>query len=303
LAEAKAVPERVRRIVEKSSVGPITGPLGGLDLTIASRGFLESLRAFGVFDRLLQDNAMRRAPLGAKLAVVTAGATGDEVSAGAAKPISTLTIDAAALSRKKCSAILVVTQSLLDAIGSAGEALLGRELRVGCAAAIDASFLAGIVAPTTPVVSAGSFESTLTALFDALGASGSTSKLYLVLHPDVCRRACGMQGQSGPLYPQLSVSGGMIGTLPVLVSDELAAGEALLIDADQIAGDSEDVVLESARHTSLQMADNASPAESTAVSLWQTNSVALRAERFFSYYLMRPESVVRAVDIGVGSPA
>jgi hypothetical protein len=52
------------------------------------------------------------------------------------------------------------------------------------------------------------------------------------------------------------------------------------------------VALDSARHAALRLDDDPSPGEDELVSLWQTNSRAVRAERRFAFAVQRDGAVV-----------
>ena len=95
--------------------------------------------------------------------------------------------------------------------------------------------------------------------------------------------------------------------MPVLPSDQVpvigSPGTGIvLIDATGIAGDCAIVSLDRATQASLQMDDSPTQASggtgspemsggSTMVSLFQTNSVALRAERYFGAQRLRTAAV------------
>lgn len=289
---AKASPtisERLRSMIAKAAVGvDFEGTTGYRSI---AAGFIESLRNFACFDRMLGDNAFRRVPIQTLVRVVTLAPTGAVVGRGKAKPISRLELGAGALERLKSSAIVVLTKELLDGATAPAMQLFSTELRRAVAAATDADFFATILGSPTnlnTITSTGVFWVDLASMISELPSTGSTSKLYLILASDVARMVTGLHGSDGTLlYPEMSVAGGFIGKLPVLVSDELAAGSALLIDADGIAADTEEVRFATASHASLQMDDAPADAAANLVSLWQTNSRALRAERFFGVEVMR----------------
>ena len=81
---------------------------------------------------------------------------------------------------------------------------------------------------------------------------------------------------------------------------------------DVYLADDGQVVVDASREASLQMLDNptnnsASATATSLVSLWQTNSVGLRAERFINWKKRRAEAVQYMEDViwgvGGGSPA
>jgi len=90
----------------------------------------------------------------------------------------------------------------------------------------------------------------------------------------------------------------------------------LLVDASQCSGDSGDLALDISNEATLKMADDvdtvgspAAPAVGSAnpytlVSMFQTDSTAIRAERWFAFAKMRTAAVaaIKNCDYHVGSP-
>jgi hypothetical protein len=105
---------------------------------------------------------------------------------------------------------------------------------------------------------------------------------------------------NGAAFPQMTVNGGSIGGVTILVSGQLAAGTAVLFDATAIAAASENVALSASREAVVTTI--ASPASS--VSLWPQNLVASRVERWFGFSLLRSDGVasLSGVDYTPASP-
>lgn len=89
--------------------------------------------------------------------------------------------------------------------------------------------------------------------------------------------------------------------VPTLISDSLPTGTGVMFDAAQVGANSGEVRVDSSTVADIQM-DNAptnsagagsppTPVPTTIVSLWQTNSVALRVERYFLAKLLRSGAV------------
>jgi HK97 family phage major capsid protein len=258
-------------------------------------GFAESLRSLSVFDRMLGDAAMRRIPLRTRVAVTTVGATGGSAAEGAPKVISKLTLAGTTLEPVKASVIVVVSDELARFSGSAAAALLSRELRGALAAATDAAFLADLLAGAPSSASAGATATQiLTDIATLLTAVApkATSRLYLLTTPALASKLTTKADTSGRhAFVGMSPTGGELVGIPCLVSDAAVAGTLALIDASQVAGDSDVITLEASRSASLQL-DTAPSAGATAeTSLWQGNLLALRAERYFGSELLRASSV------------
>ena len=96
----------------------------------------------------------------------------------------------------------------------------------------------------------------------------------------------------------MGINGGTLGGITVLVSSRLASGTAVLFDATAIAAASENVALSASREAVVTMA------EASSVSLWAQDLVALRAERWFGFSLLRADGVasLSGVDYTPTSP-
>jgi hypothetical protein len=139
--------------------------------------------------------------------------------------------------------------------------------------------------------------------------------MLIVSQPTATQLALEGQDNGPPAWPDMSITnGGMISNMPVIVADSLAdyAGSPslgnlmILVDVKQILGDPGTLILDVARSGSLQMIDDASgTAAAELVSLFQTNSLALRAERFFTLAKGRDTAVavMSNVNYGTGSPS
>jgi len=94
----------------------------------------------------------------------------------------------------------------------------------------------------------------------------------------------------------------------VIASDYVPADTVILANAPEIyLGDEGGFAVDMSREASLEMSDaptmSSSPgtaATAPVVSLWQTNSVGLRAERTINWMKRRPEAVVVLNGVGWG---
>ena len=298
------VPSRVKSIL-KSAVA--AGSLGDaawagrlVELQIATSGFVDSLKNVGVFDRML--DSMRRVPLRTPLAVATVAAAGADVDEVKPAPVSRLTLAGPTLPEMKAQAILVLTREILRAASSAATALVGRELRTSTAAATDRKFLADLADGVTPITSSGSSAAAVLAdLADMLAAvpTGSASKLFLVVDSPTAKGLSVKPTTDGTIaFGNMTFSGGEIAGLPALVSDSLPASggsptlpTAMLIDASQIAAETDVMTLDVAEHADLQLATNPVEGAANMVSMWQTNCTALRVSRRFGFERLKSSAV------------
>ena len=76
--------------------------------------------------------------------------------------------------------------------------------------------------------------------------------------------------------------------------------------SDIFLSDDGQVTIDMSREASLEMLDNptnnsATSTATSAVSMWQTNSIALRAERFINWAKRRADAVAYMDDVNWGS--
>jgi hypothetical protein len=188
--------------------------------------------------------------------------------------------------------LTALSKELMAAIGTAGEALFSSELRRGIARGTDHVFLAGIVSTGTPDDTAATFAEAIGKVLAGL-ATRSTSRVYLIMSPTVAKYGAGLASASGGmLFPHLGPTGGTIGVIPALVSDELAQDEILAVDADQIAANAGSVEFDTSGNADLSMVtDPAMPA--SLISMFASNSLALRSVREFGFSLLAVDAASR----------
>jgi capsid protein len=279
--------------------------------TSGASAWLESLQWQSFFDACLPD--MRPVAMLTRGAVVTTALVADSVEEGFAKPVANLTVASIeALRPRKAAGLAVVTQELLRRTEGARE-LLDREMRAAVAYATDVAFLASLIAATTPIASTGDSADDLAALLAAVTLSAS-SRLHYAVRPEAAAALATARSNGVQLWPEMSPAGGRMAGIPVTVSDALAAGTAVLLDAAQVnanggtievdASSQADIVMDTAPAMDSGGGSPAAPTARQVVSLFQTNCIAIRAERLFGYQLGRTTAVssLSGISYTGGSP-
>lgn len=105
--------------------------------------------------------------------------------------------------------------------GDNANPLILRELRNGVLAGIDAVATAALIAPTTPIPSSGDVLTDLATLLAAV-PTGSSSRLFFVIEPSQAKILATLPGVNGAAFPRMTVDGGSIGGITILVSGQLA---------------------------------------------------------------------------------
>jgi HK97 family phage major capsid protein len=298
IAKARKASTAVCDLIERAAVG-LTAADSDTAALAAARGvtvnFIPLLRNQSVFYRILGDSLFVRVPLQTRIAAATGNASAFVVNEGAVSPLGGLTLDqAVVLEPLKAVGLVVLSDALLAAAGTAGEAFLSRELRRAVAGVVDEKFLDVISGDLMPLESSGSDADAAVADIRSLLAAvepKAESKLLFVMSPNVCRGASCLFSD-GFVFPQMSPTGGSMLGIPAMACDALAPGTAVLLDGSGIAGESDFITVETSKDTTIQMRNDASSdGENQTISLWQSNLVGILARVFFGCRRLRDNAV------------
>jgi len=294
LGKALNIPSKVVRVA-KAAVAAGSTTSGNWGEAAADQGsilaaFVAQMRNASVFYRLLE--SMIRLPVRQRIGLVTMGATAWTLGEGQPIPLTALDLAAAALEPRTAAALLVVTEELLTAT-SADEGL-NNELRRAIGHEVDLQFFAEITDEDTPSIASSGDDADdarldLLALLTAVGLTNESAPLF-VMSPDVARRAATLAAAMGTLmFPQMSPTGGTMLNVPAMVTDALDPGTLALLDGARLIGDAGPINVQTSRQAAVEMQDDQSITQSGAtatgaalVSMWQANSVAIRATAQFA---------------------
>jgi hypothetical protein len=287
--------ERVQTILKAAVAAGSTATLGALyDYEVAVSGFLSSLKGHSVFDTILPSCV--QLPLHVRIALTTTALTATRTNELAAKPIKRLSLANKTLEPVKAVAQVVITKELAKL--SEASNLIASELRNAVSVVTDKEFFNIVLTGITPIAASGTDAAAarkdLAAALSAL-VTGADSKIFFVVTSALAKQLSLLAGTGGALtFPNMSPEGGTISGVPTLVSDGLAAGTIVALDASQIAAGSETLQLRTSTQAIVAMDDApaASPdANTTMVSLWQTDEVATLLERYFGAERLRDSAV------------
>ena len=312
-AESSNQPRRVvdvlKTAVASGSIADLNWGGSLVDYKIIASSFIEGLRNVSVFDRMLPD--MKKLPLATRIVISTAVAGANTASEGTPRPVKKLSLAAGMLEPVQAAAIIVISQELAASAASGSQQLLSSELRAAVAAATDVAFINivtdSIVAITSAGPDADDVRTDLAALLSAI-TIGANAKLYLLMTPEIAKALAVMSTATGDAAFEMTPTGGTICGLTALVSDEVADGTMILIDAAQIAVGDAGMTLDASNEATLEFndaPDDPSTAGTVMQSLWQRNLTGLRAVRWFGAERLRASAVAVVEDVQygeVGSP-
>jgi HK97 family phage major capsid protein len=262
-----------------------------------SNDFLPLLRAATILGKV---PGLRTVPFNTKVPSQTAGGTYGWVGEMKPKPVTKLAFSSETLGITKVAGIIVLTQELIRLSNPAAEDLVKKDMVAGIAAFLDQQFIDPAVAavagvnPASITNGAATAVATANPLADIMGlinhftAAGiPVDGVTFILSPSNALSMSFRTNLDGsPVFPGVGINGGSYRGLNFITSNTagqlvVAVQPSMILYADDGA-----VSIDASTEASLQMdSAPASPADATTVyvSLFQTNTVALRAERFANW--------------------
>lgn len=284
--------------------------------------FLEYLRPQTILGKI---QGMTRVPFNVRWGTQTGGSTGYWVGQGAPIPVSKLTTGADTLGIAKAAGLVVLDKELIMSSAPSAEMLVRNDLAKTIAQFLDVQFIApdyaavANVSPASitngvePMAASGTAAANLRTDAQNLFATFDTNNLegpdfVWITTPKVARAISMMLTSLGePLYPTVTPFGGTFMGYPLIVSlSSMMVGSPVtgegnllaLVHAPSIAmADEGGITIDASEEAAIQMLDNptntstGSTTATTMVSMFQTNSVALRATRFINWKKRRSVAV------------
>jgi HK97 family phage major capsid protein/HK97 family phage prohead protease len=259
--------------------------------------FLELLRPATIIGRI---PGLRQVPFNCKVPSQTAGGTYGWVGESKPKPVTSLAFSSETLDITKVAGIIVLTEELVRLSNPSAEQLARNDMIQGIAQFLDGQFVNPAVAavagvnPASITNGAATAAATTNPLADIMGLIGHFASngipvngLVFLLSPANALALSFRSNLDGsPQFPGIGIEGGSYRGLTFITSNTLTTNVVALQPSLVLMADDGGVTIDASREASLQM-DSAptSPADATTVyvSLWQTNNVGLRAERFINW--------------------
>ena len=303
-----------------------------VDQTNLTSEFIEYLRPQTIVGKFGTNGipSLRRVPFNVRITGQTTGAVAQWVGEGAPKPMTAVEFNATTLLYTKIAAIAVITQELARFSTPSAEMLVRDELVRAIVERLDTDFIdpaaaavsavqpASITNGLTALSSAGtSADNARTDLMNLLEsfilANVNPSSVVLIMPNTLALALSLLRNSLGQQeFPGLTMNGGTLEGIPVITSQYAAnqSGGGNLVIAvnaqDVFLADDGQVSVDMSTEASIQFLDNptnnsASGTATQMVSLWQTNSIGLRAERFINWAKRRTSAVKYMDDVNWGS--
>lgn len=289
-----------------------------VEYNVMTSEFIEFLRPMTIIGRI---PGLRRVPFKIKVPRQTAVASVGWVGENKPKPVSKSAFDSITFDHFKIAGIIALTEELVRLSNPSAEMLARNDLADGIVELMDNDFIdpdkaavantspASITYGVTPVAATGTAYSHLKAdvksVFQKFAdARLSPAGIVILTTPMMALSLSLMETSLGqPQFPNLTMAGGSMFGLPVVVSDNIPYTEdspqegtpIIFIKASDIMlADDGQVVIDVSREASIQMndaPDSPASASTVLVSLWQHNLVGIRAERMVNWAKRRDAAV------------
>jgi HK97 family phage major capsid protein/HK97 family phage prohead protease len=284
--------------------------------------FLSYLRPQTIIGKM---NGFRRVPFNIRYATQTSGSTVGWVGEGLGKPVSKLQLSSATLGFAKAAGIVVITQELARFSSPAAEMLVRDDLSAQMVYFLDQQFIDPGVAAVSAVnpasitngagnvrQAAAAWTSQTNVLTDikAFLQGFADNNILLdsssvwIMTPSAALALSMLVTTNGvQAFPNITLDGGSLFGIPVITSNSIPASVSAgsivaLVKASEIMlADDDGIAIDVSQEASLLMDSapttqtSATPTGSSVVSMFQTNSLAIRCERVINWSRRRSYAV------------
>ncbi len=287
-----------------------------------AQDFVDFLRPQTIIGRFGQGNipALRQVPFNIRIPAQTSGGSANWVGQGKAKPLTKFDFESITFSFAKVAAIAVLTDELIRFSNPAADALVRNSLAEAVIARLDADFVnpakaevanvspASITNGAQQIPSTGSPDTDSSNAFQVFIDAGlqPTGGVWLMSSTTALALSKRKNALGQKEYPDMTMFGGTFEGLPAIVSQYVGNLLVLVNAPDIYLADDGGVAVDMSREASLEMeseptGDSITPNPTEMVSMFQTNSVAIRAERWINWKRRRTAAVAVVTGVNYGT--
>lgn len=254
--------------------------------------------------------SLRDVPFNVRIPVQTSGGAAQWVGQGKAKPLTKFDFSNITFGFSKVAAISVLTEELIRFSNPKADILVRNSLAEAVIARLDTDFVdpnkpevagvspASITNGATTIPSTGDPDADSTAAFQVFMDANlqPTGAVWLMSSSTALAISKRKNALGQKEYPDMTMFGGTFEGLPAIVSQYVGNQLILMNAPDVYLADEGGVAVDMSTEASLEMesaptGDSVTPTGVELVSMWQTNSVAIRAERWINWKRRRTAAV------------
>lgn len=284
--------------------------------------FVEFLRPQTIIGRFGQGTipSLRQVPFNIRIPAQTSGGSANWVGQGKAKPLTKFDFESITFGFSKVAAIAVLTDELIRFSNPAADALVRNALAEAVIARLDTDFInpakaevanvspASITNGIVGIPSTGDPDADAEAAFGQFVVANlqPTGGVWIMSSTNALALSMKKNALGQKMYPEMTLLGGTFQGLPTIVSQYAGTNLTLLNAPDIYLADDGGVAVDMSREASLEMesdptGDSVTPTGTEMVSMFQTNSVAIRAERWINWKRRRTAAVAVITNVNYGA--
>lgn len=284
--------------------------------------FVEFLRPQTIIGRFGQGTipSLRQVPFNIRIPAQTSGGSANWVGQGKAKPLTKFDFESITFGFSKVAAIAVLTDELIRFSNPAADALVRNALAEAVIARLDTDFInpakaevanvspASITNGIVGIPSTGDPDADAEAAFGQFVVANlqPTGGVWIMSSTNALALSMKKNALGQKMYPEMTLLGGTFQGLPAIVSQYAGTNLTLLNAPDIYLADDGGVAVDMSREASLEMesdptGDSVTPTGTEMVSMFQTNSVAIRAERWINWKRRRTAAVAVITNVNYGA--
>jgi HK97 family phage major capsid protein/HK97 family phage prohead protease len=280
--------------------------------------FIEYLRPKTLIGRI---PGWRNVPFNIRVGSATGGSTGYWVGQGAPVPVSKMTSSSTSLGIAKVAGIVAIDKELARLSTPSAEMMVRNDLTRELQKTLDSDLIdpnnggqtniqpASLTYGLTPVTPTGTTYATFVADWKTLTATAIAAELPMsqavVVMSESTAQALSMMVTSlgNPQFPGLTMTGGSLNGLPVFTttlatisgSPQFSNIIVLIFPGEVFLADDGQATVEANDQVAIQLLDNPTNASTsgttatTMVSMWQTESIAVKAVRYINWSKARSQ--------------
>jgi HK97 family phage prohead protease len=297
----------------------------------AVAAFLEYLRPMTILGRFGTGNvpALRSVMFNTPIVTQTGGGAGYWVGEGKAKPLTSFNFARTTLPPTKVANICALTDESIRFSNPKSDIIVRDSLAQALRERLDIDFIdpaktavagvspASITNGAATVVSSGDdaddIRLDIRSLYAKFAAANNpvSSGVWIMSSNNAVALAMMTNPLGQPEFASMTMTGGSLNGMPVIASDYItkAMNIVVLVNASDIfVADDGEISIDASREASLEMSDapahnSGTPTGATSlVSMFQTNTVAIRAERIINWMRGRTQSVAYLTSADWGGP-
>ena len=289
-------------LIARAAVGALTSADTGID---PARAWFDSVFESSILGRL---QGLRRVPFAIRMTSMAGGSKGYWVGQLKPIPVSKQSLEGDSLQVMKVAALVVATLDSLRDGGQLGEEAVERDLRRAVVTALDAAFLdtgnTGIANELPPSVTSGGI------VIPSVGDPGADVAAAIeAFEGDLTRAVWATDGKTaaaiglseaavgGLRFPLAGARGGEVAGIPLVTTlgspRDSSGGQLALIDPGTVAFAQEGGDVKRSTETMIVMSDDPEgDAPPVRVSMFQTESVAMKSTAYANWKAQQPGGVV-----------